>query len=99
MKLERPCVYNKLFYDSVPYGSTYVNMPGSECIYDGDKDISNVDCCDNKCPAYKPEPIDNRPFHIVRRDGKTLCGRPIEGLRFDYYPTCKQCLKKQEINQ
>jgi hypothetical protein len=102
--IDRPCQYESIVYDSVPipFGGGNCSMPSSECNYTGDIDISNYDGCDSKCPAYKPEPIDNRPYHTLNPDSgnqNTYCGIPRTNVKLDYYPTCKKCLKAMNLKE
>ena len=96
---ERPCIYETIHYDSVPYGSTNVSMPTSDCTYEGDIDISGSDVCGPICPAYKPELIDNRPYHTLKGNGLTYCGIPNKNVKYDYYPTCKKCFKAMGLKE
>lgn len=65
------CHWIRNFSDSVPYGSTFVSMPGAECEYEGEAEVD--DKCSEDCPGYKealpfddpPEPdLDDTPFGL-----------------------------------
>lgn len=51
------CKYGWHYSDWVPrpFGPGNVEMPGFECLYEGDRQI--LDYCDedNKCPAFEPK--------------------------------------------
>lgn len=75
-KQNLPCKFGRHFSDSVPYGSTWISMPGFECDYDGDKEP--LECCEenDKCPCY--EPVETK-----------ICKKHIPNTR--YYGICPTC--------
>lgn len=51
----RQCKWERVGYDSVPvpFGHGNCSMPTYDCVYEGDIDISDIDMCDENCPAFE----------------------------------------------
>jgi len=78
-----PCKFGEHFSDWVPmpFGSGNCEMPGFECVYDGDKELDDDMVCneDKTCPAYEPIPT-------------SICPKHDE----EYYDWCGKCREESD---
>lgn len=74
-KVNLACQYGRHFSDRVPvpFGSGDCDMPGFECIYEGDIEIPYTCEENNKCPAYKPEETKVCPKHNIEYLASECC--------------------------
>jgi hypothetical protein len=61
------CKFGVHYNDRVPmpFGSGNCDMPGFECVYDGDKEIPKTCEENSECPVYEPEETIICPKHDI----------------------------------